>query len=104
MHQPIALALLSLWAGLTLLLGELRVVRRPSLAQRVAPYGRAKIRDAVPMLDVRPWREVVGPLCRAAGERIAALFGVSEDAGARLERLGWPLDATEFRVRQVGWA
>src|SRR2546430_2484189 len=79
-------------------------MRRPSLAHRVAPYGRAKVRGAVPVVDLRPWREVVGPLCRTAGERIAALFGISEDAGARLERLGRPLDATAFRVRQVGWA
>jgi pilus assembly protein TadC len=38
------------------------------------------------------------------GERLARLFGVSEELGLRLRRIHSPLDVTTFRVRQVGWA
>ncbi len=103
-RQPIALAALILWPGATLLLAEVRRVQRSPLAQRLQPYGRGSAQISGPTLDFESWREVVGPLCRSVGENIARLFGVTEDAGARLERLHRPLDATGFRVRQIGWA
>src|SRR5688500_1884036 len=56
------------------------------------------------MLPVDSFAEIVGPLARAIGERVARLFGVSEALEARLERFHAPLDATAFRIRQLGWA
>ena len=41
-----------------------------------------------------------GPLCVGRSERVSPRFGITEEAGARLERLHRPLDATGFRVRQ----
>jgi Flp pilus assembly protein TadB len=56
------------------------------------------------VLSAESFREVVGPLARAVGERLARLFGVSEELSRRLERVHSPLDVTAFRVRQVGWS
>jgi hypothetical protein len=103
-RQPVALAALLLWPGLTLLLAEVRRIQRPTLAQRLQPYGRGAALAQRPALDFESWREVIGPLCRSIGEGLARLLGVTEEAGARLERLHRPIDATGFRVRQIGWA
>jgi len=104
MRQPLALAALLLWPGATLLLAQSRWVQRPSLAQRLAPHGPFGGRRRAPFLDLESWREVVGPVCRALGESASRIFGVTEEAGARLHRVHHPLDATAFRVRQIGWA
>jgi tight adherence protein C len=90
--------------GTTLLLSQLRSVSRPTLADRLRPYGAQATRHSHVVIDLESWREILGPLCRSLGERAARLFGVSEDVGTRLDRLHVPLDATTFRVRQVGWA
>ena len=97
---------LVLWAGATLLLSELRWFSRPPLAQRLRPYtpGGMATEERGGVLSVESFREVVGPLSRAVGERTARLFGVSEELAVRLERTHSPLDVTAFRVRQVGWS
>ncbi len=57
-------------------------------------------RDSVSFESLRDvWR----PLVRDAGARLSRLLGVGEDAGTRLERIHAPLDATGFRVHQLGW-
>jgi Flp pilus assembly protein TadB len=56
------------------------------------------------LLSLESFRDVLGPVARAAGARLARLFGVSEELSLRLQRIHSPLDATEFRMRQVGWA
>jgi tight adherence protein C len=97
---------LLLWAGATLLLSELRWFSRPSLGQRLRPYtpGGLAAPSRAGVLSVESFREVVGPLARASGERLARLFGVSEELGLRLERIHSPLDVTAFRIRQIGWS
>jgi Flp pilus assembly protein TadB len=50
---------------------------------------------------VRSLREVVGPLARTLGDRLASLSGVSEQLDARLERVHSSIHVTEFRVRQL---
>ncbi len=104
MRQPMVIVGLLVWAGATLLIGELRAVQRPSLAQRLRPYGRGSLGRPTPLVDFQSWRDVIGPLCSAVGARIARAFGVNEDVGARLDRLHLPMDVTTFRVRQIGWA
>ena len=97
---------LVLWAGATLLLSEVRWFARPPLAQRLRPYttgGMATPERSGPF-SVESFRQVVGPLSFVIGERMARLFGVSEELGIRLERIHSPLDVTAFRVRQVGWS
>ncbi|MDE0606727.1 MAG: type II secretion system F family protein [Acidimicrobiaceae bacterium] len=102
-----ALAVLSLLAffGMALLLSEQRWINRPRLTDRLAPYapGFAAVSKAS-LLSVASFREVVAPLSQVVGERIARVFGISEELGVRLRRIHSPLDATTFRVRQIGWA
>ncbi len=97
---------LALWVGTTLVLSHLRWFSRPPLVERLRPYspagmGGAGRRGAI--LSVESFRDVVRPLCRTLGERLARLFGVSEELGVRLERIHSTDDVTGFRVRQVGW-
>jgi len=98
---------LVLWVGMVLVLSELRWFSRSSLVERLRPYspaGMAGPRRRGTILSVESFRDVVRPLCRAAGERVARLFGVSEELGVRLDRIHSSDDVTAFRVRQIGWS
>lgn len=97
-------ATLGLWAGSVLVLSELRWFRRPSITTRLRLYVPGGFGDtrADGGLSVASFRELVAPLARAVGERLAAAFGVDEDLASRLERLHSDVDVTDFRVRQVG--
>jgi tight adherence protein C len=98
---------LVLWAGTTLVLSQLRWFSRPPLVERLRPYspaGMATSNRRGAILSVESFRDVVRPLCRTLGERVAKLFGVSEELGIRLERIHSTDDVTGFRVRQVGWS
>jgi Flp pilus assembly protein TadB len=94
------------WVGLTLLLAELRWFRRPSLVDRIRPYSPGglgpRARDGI--LSVTSFRDVIGPLASATGERLSKVFGVGESAATRLERIHSPLSLQAFRTRQVGWS
>ena len=95
-----------LWIGATLVLSELRWFRRPSLVARLRPYAPGGLRTVDAdggILSVASFREVIGPVARVAGARLAGLLGVTEDLSTRLRRVHAPLDATSFRVRQLGW-
>jgi Flp pilus assembly protein TadB len=103
------LALLSalvLSVGAVLLLSELRWFSRPSLVERLRPYspGGLAERSGRPLLSVESFRDVVAPLSRVVGERVAHVLGVNEDLATRLERIHSPLDVTAFRTRQLGWS
>src|SRR4051794_23364641 len=90
---------LVLWVGTTLLLAEVRWFARPRLVDRLRPYHPGAGVPARPsVLSAASFRDVIGPLSRAAGERLAKVFGVSEELAVRLERLHSPLDVTAFRV------
>ena len=98
---------LAMWGGMALVLSQLRWFSRPPLVERLRPYspsgmGRPSRRGAI--LSVESFRDVVRPLARTLGERVARLFGVSEELGIRLERIHSPDDVTGFRVRQLGWS
>lgn len=93
------------WIGMTLLLAEVRWFSRTPLTERLAPYvpGAWGTRRAG-LLSVESFREAVEPLAREVGERISFLLGVTEPLDRRLRRVHASLDATGFRVRQLGWA
>jgi tight adherence protein C len=97
---------LALWAGSTLVLSQLRWFARPSLIDRLRPYapGGASRLASRHVLSVGSVRDVIGPLCRSIGERLARAVGVTEELAVRLERLHSPLDVTGFRLHQVGWS
>lgn len=104
MRQPLALALLFGWIGLTLLLGQIRWFRRRPLTDRIRPYlpglslARRESDEQAAIL------RVLGPLARDAGASIARVAGVHEDLEIRLERIHSPLDVTGFRLRQLSWS
>ena len=97
---------LPLWAGATLLLSKLRWFSRPALIARLRAYspGGLDATDYGGPWSLESFREVVGPLCRRFGQKLARLFGVNEELEVRLARVHSGLDATGFRVRQVGWS
>ena len=106
MIRTVLAAGLLLWVGTTLLLADMRWFARRALAERLRPYvpggmgrpGRSGV------LSVESFAEIVGPLARAVGERLARVLGVGEDVEVRLRRVHSPLDVTAFRVRQLGWS
>jgi tight adherence protein C len=104
--QLLAVAGLALFAGSTLLLSQIRWFRRRPLADRLAPYvpGGSTARSTGILVSAEGFGQVLGPLARALGERVARAVGVTEPLAVRLERIGSPLDVTAFRVRQLGWA
>lgn len=106
MIRLLLVSALAFWVGATLLLSELRWFSRAPLVERLRPYAPGGLAPATRpgVLSVASFREVVGPLARSLGERVARLFGVSEDLAVRLARIHSPLDVTGFRVRQLGAA
>jgi tight adherence protein C len=107
MPRLVAASAIALMVGTTLVLSEVRWFSRQPLVERLRPYGpgasRGRGGSAGP-LSVDSFREVVGPLARHVGERLAALLGVSEDLMVRLTRIHSAMDPTAFRVRQMGWS
>lgn len=103
MRQPIALALVLVWIGATLVLADAHWFRRRPLADRLRPYvdgTTSPVRDdGAGTALVR----VLGPLARDVGASIARAAGVEEDLGRRLERIHSDLDPIGFRLRQAGW-
>jgi len=103
--RSLALAFLLLWAGLALLFSTGRRMSRPSLTERLRPYHPGATRRLRPSLTSGSslW-ELLGPMGRTFGARLAAAFGVSEDAGMRLRRVHSSIGVTAFRTRQLAWS
>ena len=105
MSRLTGLLAIAFFAGLVLVLSELTWFSRRSLIERIRPYAPLAVSDTARtgILSVASFREVIAPLSRAIGERMARMFGVNEELGLRLERIHATTDVTEHRVRQVGW-
>ena len=106
MTRVTIVATLAFWAGATLVLSRLRRFARRPLADRLRPYepgGLATSAGGHGMLSVDSFADVIAPLARTVGERVARLVGIDEALAVRLERLHSELDPTDFRVRQLGW-
>jgi tight adherence protein C len=105
MSRAVALLALVAWAGVSLLLAELRWFSRVPLVDRLRPYSPGGLRSTAPSSawSVSTFREVIGPLAQHVGERVARVFGVSEELATRLRRIHSPLDVAAFRTRQLGW-
>lgn len=94
---------LLVWVGATLLLSASARVSRPSLADRLRPFhpGAAEGRRPGGGLSAESVRDVMGPLARDAGDRLASLFGVAEPAARRLARIHADRSAASFRTSQM---
>jgi Flp pilus assembly protein TadB len=97
---------LLVWVGVTLLLSQWARLARPGLVERLRPFspGGGGAPRAGGLFSVESLRDVVGPLARECGDRLAALFGVTEPLALRLRRVHSRLGVTEFRVRQLAVA
>ncbi|HLI24852.1 MAG TPA: type II secretion system F family protein [Acidimicrobiales bacterium] len=104
MTRLLVAAGLCLWAGCTLLLGGVRRLSRPSLAERLRPYHPGADGANVETTDARSFTAVLGAASRSWGGRLAALFGAGEDASLRLRRVHSTMSVTAFRTRQLGWS
>ena len=107
MTRVAVLSGLLLWAGATLVLSQRRWFARRPMVDRLRPYepgGLATPAGGPGLLSVESFSDVIGPLARTVGERIARLVGINEELAVRLERIHSPLDPTDFRVRQLGWS
>lgn len=107
MSRLLAGSAVLLWIGATLALSQVRWFSRRPLAARLRPFEPGGMSGPSPsggLLSVTSFRDVIGPIARGTGERIAALMGVSETLAVRLQRVHSTLDPTAFRVRQLGWA
>lgn len=105
MSRLVLLPAMAAFAGLTLLLSELRWFRRVSLARRIAPYQPgAGTTHEPPLSSLALTAEAIASLCKTIGDRFSRLLGVNEELEIRLLRVHSPLDVAGFRVRQLGWS
>jgi Flp pilus assembly protein TadB len=93
------------WIGASLLLSQLRWFSRAPLTDRLRPYAPGGLRtsSATAPWSVGSFGDVVTPLAQNVGERLARIFGVSEELGVKLRRFHSPLTVPAFRTRQLGW-
>jgi Flp pilus assembly protein TadB len=106
MSRLLAGSTVVLWIGATLLLSQVRWFHRRPLTARLRPYepgGMAGV-PSNGLLTVPSLRDVLGPMARDTGARLAGLLGVNEELAIRLQRVHAPVDVMAFRVRQLGWA
>src|SRR5437879_11349043 len=84
----------------------MRWFSRPSLVERLLPYspGGMGRRPRAGVLSAESFRDIVAPVARSVGERLAHLFGVNEELAVRLARVHSSVDVTAFRTRQLAWA
>ena len=100
-HQKLLLANLA-----TSLFTHGRIHTTRAKAERLRPYApgaSAPGSGAGGLLSVSSFREVIGPLASGVGGRLARIAGVDEALTTRLRRIHSDVDATSFRVRQLGW-
>ncbi len=105
MTQLEVLAGLLLFIGLTLLFSLARWFGRQPVVDRLRPYtpGGFSVAQKQGLLSLESFRDVIGPLSAGIGSGLSRIFGVSESLDLKLKRLRSPMDATQFRTRQVGW-
>jgi len=98
-------AAILMFVGATLVLSEFRLFKTQSLSARVSPYlpGGSSRRNRE-VLSLETFGQLLRPLAEASGALAARIFGVSEELPRRLRRVHWEIDASGFRVRQIGWA
>jgi hypothetical protein len=99
-------ASLALLIGASMLFSQIGWFGRTSLVERLRPY--------TPLgFTVTPDRgafspesllDALRPIAQVVGGALSRLFGVGEEIEVKLRRLHHPLDAVEFRLRQLGYS
>jgi tight adherence protein C len=97
---------LLVWVGATLLLSRQRWASRPSLSERLRPFSPGATSEPIRsgMFSVESFRDVLLPLVKAGGDRLASLFGISEPLDLRLRRIHSDVEPAAFRLRQAAAA
>jgi Flp pilus assembly protein TadB len=93
-----------LFAGSTLLLVELRWFGRRPLHERLAPYLPGQARTDAPLGLVASLQKLAALWALGIGASLTRLLGLGEEVQLRLDRVHASTSATEFRLRQLGWA
>lgn len=103
MTRVLVVAGLLVWVGATLLLSQWTRAARPSLTERLRPYhpGSGEARRSGDAWSVGSLGQVLLPLARGAGDRLAGAFGVAEPVETRLRRVHSPVAPGAFRLRQM---
>lgn len=94
---------LLVWSGATLLLSQWPRLARPSLTERLRPFhpgAASATRRPVPG-SAASLADVLLPLVRDLGDRLAGIIGVREGAERRLARIHSTRTAAAFRLRQA---
>ncbi|MDA8047959.1 MAG: type II secretion system F family protein [Actinomycetota bacterium] len=106
MIRVLVAAGLLVWAGSALLLSQWSRLSRPTLAERLRPFhpGAAAHRHPARAGSPASLADLLGPMVREAGDRMARAFGVSEGAARRLSRVHASTSANAFRLRQTALA
>ncbi len=103
MTRLVVASCLGLWVGLTLLVSTTPWGKRLSLAERLRPHAPGTpSRRTTGLLSADSARQSLGPLATSVGSQLARVFGVHEELSVRLARVHSEMDATAFRLRQVG--
>ena len=102
MTRVLLLAGVLVWGGASLLLSQWSRLMRPTLTERLRPFhpGAATAHRPSPG-SVASLLDVLHPLVRQAGDRLASLLGVREGADRRLRRIHATESASGFRLRQA---
>ncbi|MFT7474281.1 MAG: tight adherence protein C [Verrucomicrobiales bacterium] len=105
MIRLLAAASLAMFVGATLVLSEIRLFKNQSLSARVSPYlPGERSTHSRELLSLESFSQLLRPLAESIGAVTARIFGISEELPRRLRRVHWSIDASEFRLRQIGWA
>jgi tight adherence protein C len=105
MSRLVIASALSLWFGVTILFSLTRWGKHISLAERLRPHAvGSSRRSAAGLMSAQSARDSLGPLAGAIGAKLAAAFGVQEELSVRLRRVHATIDASGFRLRQLGVA
>ncbi|MBI3257335.1 MAG: type II secretion system F family protein, partial [Actinobacteria bacterium] len=75
-------------------------------SERLRPYGPGGMArpGRTGIFSVASFRDAIAPTSHLIGSRLARMVGITEDLDLRLTRIHAPVDATTFRVRQVGYS
>jgi tight adherence protein C len=106
MMRVLIFSALAGWVGLTLIVSQTAWGRRLPLAERLRPHspGRPGQRANSGLFSPESAVDVLGPLASAVGARFAHVVGINEDLDVRLRRIHESVDASAFRLKQLGLA